>query len=81
LTEKVHTHGMRYTSLDEHMESEPDEKLNPKYVAQYSTDTSTPSSTFGREKNQHTGAAFKPTASKPVYTRVCWQAIARRKTR
>lgn len=37
LTEKVHQHGSRYESLDDMLESELGEKLNPKYYIDYLT--------------------------------------------
>jgi len=38
LTEKVHKHGSRYNSLDEHLEDQLGEKLNPKYFIAYLTE-------------------------------------------
>merc|ERR1712032_297975 len=37
LTDKVHKHGSRYKSLDEHLEGELGEKLNAKYFIEYLT--------------------------------------------
>jgi len=38
LTENVHRHGKWYKSLDEHLEAQFGEKLNPKYFIEYLTD-------------------------------------------
>lgn len=38
LTEKVHRHGKKYNSLDDHLEAELGEKLNPQYFIKYLTD-------------------------------------------
>jgi carboxypeptidase Taq len=38
LTEKVHKHGKRYSSLDELLEAEVGEKLNSKYFIDYLTE-------------------------------------------
>ena len=38
LTKIVHVHGSRYESLDEHLEDQLGEKLNPKYFIQYLTE-------------------------------------------
>ena len=37
LTEKVHRHGSRYRSLDDMLEDQLGEKLNPKYFIEYLT--------------------------------------------
>lgn len=37
LTAKIHKHGKKYKSLDEHLEAEIGEKLNPKYFIDYLT--------------------------------------------
>lgn len=38
LTEKVHKHGSRYESLDQHLEDQLGEKLNPQYFIDYLTE-------------------------------------------
>lgn len=38
LTEKIHKHGKRYKSLDDHLEAELGEKLNPSYYIDYLTE-------------------------------------------
>lgn len=38
LTDKVHRHGSRYSSLDAHLEAQLGEPLNPKYFVDYLTD-------------------------------------------
>ena len=37
MTEKVHKHGSRYKSLDEHLEAQTGERLNPKWFIEYLT--------------------------------------------
>jgi len=37
LTDKVHRHGSRHRSLDEMLEAELGEKLNPRYLIEYLT--------------------------------------------
>jgi carboxypeptidase Taq len=37
MTDKVHQHGSRYQSLDEHLEAQLGEPLNPKYFIDYLT--------------------------------------------
>ena len=37
LTDKVHKHGKFYKSLDDHLEAQLGEKLNPKYLINYLT--------------------------------------------
>lgn len=38
MTEKVHKHGSHYASLDEHLEAQVGEPLNPKYFIEYLTE-------------------------------------------